>query len=150
LISLPFWNPGRSTKNPHVFNTRDRLAPGNAVIVPKFINRCLWDRSRNDVSQAAEIGHLGIYFFFFGAKGLMWWLFDLSSSLRNALNFRIELNKLCHFVTTVQKNYRPVAYHNWCHAFTVCHCMYFCQQQIQGVFKDEEVRGAKQPHRPLA
>jgi hypothetical protein len=46
-------------------------------MVPKFINRCLWDRSRNDVSQAAEIGRLGIYLLFFvadigrpGAKGL--------------------------------------------------------------------------------
>jgi hypothetical protein len=62
----------------HAFNTRDRLAPGNAVIVPKFINRCLWDRSRNDVSQAADIGRPGIYTTDFfaadigrlGAKGL--------------------------------------------------------------------------------
>jgi hypothetical protein len=65
-------------QNPHAFKTRDRLAPGNVVIVPKFINRCLWDRSRNGVSQEADIGRLGIYRVFFaadigrlGAKWLM-------------------------------------------------------------------------------
>jgi hypothetical protein len=43
----------------------------------KKIYRCLWDRSRNDVSQPADIGRLGIYRLFFladigrlGAKGL--------------------------------------------------------------------------------
>jgi hypothetical protein len=56
-------------------STLDCLAPGNVVIVPKFNNGCLGDRSRNDVSQAAEISHLGIYFFAadigrLGAKGL--------------------------------------------------------------------------------
>jgi hypothetical protein len=72
---------------PTYVNTRDRLAPGNAVIVPKFINRCLWDRSRNNVSQAAEIGRLGIYLLFvaadigrLGARGLM--LFIVFNSCR--------------------------------------------------------------------
>jgi hypothetical protein len=58
-------------------STLDRLAPGNMVIVPKFINRCLWDRFRNEVLQGADIGCLGIYGLFFaanigrlGAKGL--------------------------------------------------------------------------------
>jgi hypothetical protein len=54
-------------ENVHAFNTRDRLAPGNSVIVPAFINICLWDRSRNDISQAAKIGRLGIYWLFFTA-----------------------------------------------------------------------------------
>jgi hypothetical protein len=31
-------------KSTCIQHTRDRLASGNAVIVPKFINRCLWER----------------------------------------------------------------------------------------------------------
>ncbi|KAF6778388.1 hypothetical protein AHF37_02314 [Paragonimus kellicotti] len=38
-----------------------------------------------------------------------------------------ELDKatLVRFVLTVRKNYRPVAYHNWDHGFSVAHSMYF-------------------------
>ncbi|XP_064628518.1 cAMP and cAMP-inhibited cGMP 3',5'-cyclic phosphodiesterase 10A-like isoform X2 [Lineus longissimus] len=55
-----------------------------------------------------------------------------------AKSVKVDLIKLCHFVTTVRKNYRPISYHNWRHAFTVCHCMYFVLLQIPGVFREEE------------
>lgn len=31
------------------------------------------------------------------------------------------LSKLCRFVLTVRKNYRPIQYHNWQHGFHVAH-----------------------------
>ena len=31
---------------------------------------------------------------------------------------------LCRWVCTVKKNYRPVTYHNWRHAFNVCQTMF--------------------------
>lgn len=31
---------------------------------------------------------------------------------------------LLRFVLTVSRNYRPMPYHNWDHAFSVGHCMY--------------------------
>lgn len=35
-----------------------------------------------------------------------------------------ELQKLCRFILTVRKNYRPVEYHNWQHGFHVAHCVW--------------------------
>ena len=35
-----------------------------------------------------------------------------------------NFNKLARFVMTVRKNYRPLAYHNWVHGFTVAHGLY--------------------------
>ena len=32
-----------------------------------------------------------------------------------------EMSKLCRFVLTVRKNYRPIHYHNWQHGFHVAH-----------------------------
>lgn len=32
-----------------------------------------------------------------------------------------ELSKLCRFILTVRKNYRPIQYHNWQHGFHVAH-----------------------------
>lgn len=32
-----------------------------------------------------------------------------------------DLSKLCRFVLTVRKNYRPIQYHNWQHGFHVAH-----------------------------
>ena len=36
----------------------------------------------------------------------------------------IEIQKLCSFILTVRKNYRPVEYHNWQHGFHVAHCLW--------------------------
>eukprot|EP00045_Choanoeca_perplexa_P009654 m.93403 g.93403 ORF g.93403 m.93403 type:complete len:848 (+) comp14984_c0_seq2:193-2736(+) len=38
--------------------------------------------------------------------------------------FRIPRHALCQWLLSVQKNYRPVTYHNWRHAFSVTQCMY--------------------------
>eukprot|EP00055_Hartaetosiga_balthica_P014042 m.75056 g.75056 ORF g.75056 m.75056 type:complete len:510 (+) comp8469_c0_seq2:145-1674(+) len=38
--------------------------------------------------------------------------------------FRIPQQVLCRWVLSIQKNYRPVTYHNWRHAFSVTHSMF--------------------------
>ncbi|XP_048589168.1 dual 3',5'-cyclic-AMP and -GMP phosphodiesterase 11 isoform X2 [Nematostella vectensis] len=38
--------------------------------------------------------------------------------------FQIDYLTLCRFVLTIKKNYRPVMYHNWRHAFNVAQTMY--------------------------
>eukprot|EP00730_Choanoeca_flexa_P007704 TRINITY_DN12378_c0_g1_i13.p1 TRINITY_DN12378_c0_g1~~TRINITY_DN12378_c0_g1_i13.p1 ORF type:complete len:833 (+),score=184.71 TRINITY_DN12378_c0_g1_i13:2084-4582(+) len=38
--------------------------------------------------------------------------------------FRMPYQSLCQWVLSVRKNYRPVTYHNWRHAFSVTQCMY--------------------------
>ncbi|TGZ72386.1 hypothetical protein CRM22_002113 [Opisthorchis felineus] len=37
----------------------------------------------------------------------------------------IDKMTLIRFMLTVRKNYRPISYHNWDHAFSVAHSMYF-------------------------
>ena len=39
-------------------------------------------------------------------------------------NERFEIRKLCSFILTVRKNYRPVEYHNWQHGFHVAHSLW--------------------------
>ena len=38
--------------------------------------------------------------------------------------FRIDQTVFCRWLMSVKKNYRPVTYHNWRHAFNVCQMMY--------------------------
>lgn len=38
--------------------------------------------------------------------------------------FYLSFQVLCRWVLTVKKNYRPVTYHNWRHAFNVAQMMY--------------------------
>jgi len=38
--------------------------------------------------------------------------------------FDIPYKKMCSFILTVRKNYRPVTYHNWRHAFNVAQTMF--------------------------
>ncbi|XP_059177094.1 LOW QUALITY PROTEIN: cGMP-specific 3',5'-cyclic phosphodiesterase-like [Physella acuta] len=38
--------------------------------------------------------------------------------------FKIPYETVCRWVCTVKKNYRPVTYHNWRHAFNVCQTMF--------------------------
>lgn len=38
--------------------------------------------------------------------------------------FKINTNTLYRWVLTVKKNYRPVTYHNWRHAFNVAQMMF--------------------------
>ena len=45
-----------------------------------------------------------------------------------------EMNKLCSFVLTVRKNYRPVEYHNWQHGFHVAHNLWRMIQTNKDTF----------------
>ncbi|KAK7012018.1 cGMP-specific 3p 5p-cyclic phosphodiesterase, partial [Biomphalaria glabrata] len=38
--------------------------------------------------------------------------------------FKVPYETMCRWVCTVKKNYRPVTYHNWRHAFNVCQTMF--------------------------
>ncbi|GIY49264.1 dual 3',5'-cyclic-AMP and -GMP phosphodiesterase 11, partial [Caerostris extrusa] len=38
--------------------------------------------------------------------------------------FGIEYDILCRWLLSVRKNYRPVSYHNWRHAFNVAQMMF--------------------------
>ncbi|KAL5012488.1 hypothetical protein ScPMuIL_011039 [Solemya velum] len=45
----------------------------------------------------------------------------------------IAPDKLCRFVVTVQKNYRPIEYHNWKHGFYVAHALWCMVKHNPGV-----------------
>lgn len=49
-------------------------------------------------------------------------------------------DKILKFFLTVCKNYRPVSYHNWDHAFSVAHCMYWVISQGPQMFSESEVK----------
>lgn len=51
---------------------------------------------------------------------------------------RLELDPLIRFMLTVRKGYRPVAYHNWSHAFSVAHTMAVIMRGASEVFTWEE------------
>jgi len=38
--------------------------------------------------------------------------------------FKVPYKTMCNFILTVKKNYRPVTYHNWRHAFNVAQSMF--------------------------
>lgn len=54
-------------------------------------------------------------------------------------SFNIDENRLLRFTLTVAKNYRNEEYHNWDHAFTVAHCMYWLLKGSSERFSDLEV-----------
>lgn len=49
--------------------------------------------------------------------------------------------ELVKFILTVRNFYRKTSYHNWEHAFTVCHCMYNLIIRNKSLFNDIEVKG---------
>ena len=53
------------------------------------------------------------------------------------------MDTLIRFTLTVRKGYRPVAYHNWAHAFSVAHSMYVIIKMAAEVFTLEEVHFAR-------
>lgn len=53
-------------------------------------------------------------------------------------NVRLDLDALIRFTLTVRKGYRPVAYHNWAHAFSVAHSMCIVMKEAAGIFTWEE------------
>ena len=58
------------------------------------------------------------------------YFYNLQAALRMFIDmdftgrFHIEYNVLCRWLVSVRKNYRPVAYHNWRHAFNVAQMMF--------------------------
>ncbi|KAL5012489.1 hypothetical protein ScPMuIL_011040 [Solemya velum] len=50
----------------------------------------------------------------------------------------IDKNKLCRFILTVRKNYRPVVYHNWIHGFYVAHALWVMVKTNPGIFTRHE------------
>ena len=59
--------------------------------------------------------------------------------MRFCFDHRLELDPLIRFILTVRKGYRPVAYHNWSHAFSVAHTMAVIIKGSSDVFTCEEV-----------
>ncbi|XP_069140348.1 cGMP-specific 3',5'-cyclic phosphodiesterase-like isoform X2 [Argopecten irradians] len=55
--------------------------------------------------------------------------------------FRIPYDVLCRWATSVKKNYRPVTYHNWRHAFNVAQTMFtmIYTGGLKPMFRDIEV-----------
>ncbi|XP_060078582.1 cGMP-specific 3',5'-cyclic phosphodiesterase-like isoform X2 [Ylistrum balloti] len=55
--------------------------------------------------------------------------------------FRIPYDVLCRWATSVKKNYRPVTYHNWRHAFNVAQTMFTMLYTggLKPMFKDIEI-----------
>ncbi|XP_062608258.1 cAMP and cAMP-inhibited cGMP 3',5'-cyclic phosphodiesterase 10A-like [Saccostrea cucullata] len=45
-----------------------------------------------------------------------------------------EMEKLCRFILTVRKNYRPVTYHNWEHGFHVAHALWQMIKANEDIF----------------
>ena len=49
------------------------------------------------------------------------------------VNFDIDYRCLCKWLLSVKKNYRPVTYHNWRHAFNVAQTMFVMLNNQNGV-----------------
>ena len=49
------------------------------------------------------------------------------------------MNYTCRFILTVAKNYRPVPYHSWLHAFWVAQSMYAAINSHLPLFPEIEV-----------
>ena len=54
-------------------------------------------------------------------------------------HFQFDLDRCLKFALTVAKNYRNQEYHNWDHAFSVAHCMYWILKGAPERFSDLEV-----------
>ncbi|KAK7496272.1 hypothetical protein BaRGS_00012437, partial [Batillaria attramentaria] len=56
-------------------------------------------------------------------------------------HFKVPYEVVCRWVCTVKKNYRPVTYHNWRHAFNVCQTMFtmLYTGELRPLFDDLEV-----------
>ena len=64
---------------------------------------------------------------------------DMFMSLAGSLTHLFSHDMVLHFIMTVSKNYRPVAYHNWGHGFCVAQTMFAILQSSAGHFSDLEV-----------
>ena len=52
------------------------------------------------------------------------------------VNFDIDYRCLCKWLLSVKKNYRPVTYHNWRHAFNVAQTMFVMLNNENGILRD--------------
>ncbi|XP_046371544.1 cGMP-specific 3',5'-cyclic phosphodiesterase-like isoform X6 [Haliotis rufescens] len=60
----------------------------------------------------------------------------------NIINsFKVPYDVICRWTASVKKNYRPVTYHNWRHAFNVCQTMFtmLFTGQLRPLFGDLEI-----------
>ena len=61
------------------------------------------------------------------------------TDLMDGNQFQFDQDCLLRFTLTVAKNYRGEEYHNWDHAFSVAHCMYWLIKGAPERFSDLEV-----------
>ena len=61
------------------------------------------------------------------------------TDLVDVSHFQFNLDQCLRFALTVAKNYRNEEYHNWDHAFSVAHCMYWILKGVPERFSDLEV-----------
>ncbi|ESO86557.1 hypothetical protein LOTGIDRAFT_71258, partial [Lottia gigantea] len=56
-------------------------------------------------------------------------------------HFKIPNEVMCRWICSVKKNYRPVTYHNWRHAFNVCQTMFtmLYTGELRPIFDDLEI-----------
>lgn len=59
--------------------------------------------------------------------------------LVDVTHYGFDQDCLLRFVLTVARNYRMEKYHNWDHAFSVAHCMYWIIKRSPERFSDLEV-----------
>ncbi|KAL9969158.1 hypothetical protein ACROYT_G021335 [Oculina patagonica] len=62
----------------------------------------------------------------------------MTKDLFQECNIRLDMETLIRFTLTVRKGYRPVAYHNWGHAFAVAHSMCVIMKLASEIFTWEE------------
>ena len=60
---------------------------------------------------------------------------------------KFDQDKLLRFCLTVSRNYRPIPYHNWDHAFSVAHCMYYIITGAPDMFTETEVSASEASER---
>ena len=81
--------------------------------------------SRQVIPSAAEIGLLEFDYYFDDADdNSIIYAVSMFQSLGLVWKFNIDQTCLIKFLLTLRKNYRPVLYHNWCHAFHVANSIF--------------------------
>ncbi len=66
-------------------------------------------------------------------------MLTMFTDLIDVSHFQFDLDQCLKFSLTVAKNYRNQEYHNWDHAFSVSHCMYWILKGAPERFSDLEV-----------
>ncbi|XP_069770246.1 dual 3',5'-cyclic-AMP and -GMP phosphodiesterase 11A-like isoform X4 [Narcine bancroftii] len=84
---------------------------------------------RLKAAKLPAVSELGIAHFFFNDfsldnDGMITASLRMFMELGIVQKFKVDYEVLCRWLLTVRKNYRPVPYHNWRHAFNVAQCMF--------------------------